>query len=196
MAVRVHGEKHLHRREGVARLNYYQDARSILEEDFQLLCGYCGKDGKVMREKFHIDHFVPKSLDKERENDYYNLVLACPKCNLSKSDKWPTNDKNCSHNGEVGFVDPVSDEYDQHMQRNEDGFVVGITLVGKSMCNMLHLDIRRTDLYWKINSLRDKQKELERLFVEGKLTEEEKDFYIKTNIMLNDYIDEAFVKGE
>lgn len=144
--MRVHGEKKLHRREGINELKHYQDARSILEEDFHFLCGYCGKDGKVMREKFHIDHFVPKSLDKERENDYYNLVLACSKCNLSKSDKWPTRDKKHSYNEKEGFVDPASDEYDQHVQRNEDGYIVGITSVGESMCDMLHLNIRRTDI--------------------------------------------------
>lgn len=194
--MRVHGEKKLHRREGVGELKHYQDARGILEEDFNFLCGYCGKDGKVMREKFHIDHFVPKSLDKERENDYYNLVLACSKCNLSKSDKWPTGDKKHSYNEKEGFVDPASDEYDQHMQRNEDGFIVGITSVGISMCNMLHLNIRRTDLYWKISQLRDKLIELEKLYIGGKLTEQEKDFYIEINMLLNQYIDEAFVKGE
>lgn len=186
----------MHRREGIVGLNHYQDARNILEEDFQFVCGYCGKNGKVMREKFHIDHFVPRSLDRERENDYYNLVLACPKCNLSKSDKWPTRDKRCSHNEEEGFVDPASDEYDKHMQRDEDGFVVGVTSVGKSMCNMLHLDIRRTDLYWKISILRDKLTELEKLYAEGNLTEQEKNFYIETNMVLNHYIDEAFIKGE
>lgn len=51
MVLRVHGDKKLHRREGVTELKHYQDARSILEEDFQFLCGYCGKDGKVMHEK-------------------------------------------------------------------------------------------------------------------------------------------------
>ncbi len=194
--LRVHGDKRLHRREGIAKLNHYQDARSILEEDFQFLCGYCGKNGKIMREKFHIDHFVPRSLDKERENDYYNLVLACSKCNLSKSDKWPTRDKERAHNEKEGFVDPASDEFDQHIQRDKGGFVVGITSVGKSMCNMLHLDIRRTDLYWKINVLRDKLIELEKLYIEGTLTEQEKDFYIEINMTLNHYIDEAFAKGE
>lgn len=194
--MRVHGDKKVCRREGIPQLNHYQDARNLLEQDFQFLCGYCGKNGRVMREKFHIDHFVPKSIDKGRINDYYNLVLACPKCNLSKSDKWPTGDKKSPHNEKEGFVDPASDEYDQHMQRNEDGFVVGITLVGKSICSMLHLDIRRTDLYWKINILRDKQSELEKLYVEGKLTDQEKGFYIDMNMMLNQYIDEAFMKGE
>lgn len=194
--MRVHGEKRLYRREGIPLLNHYQDARNLLEEDFQFLCGYCGKNGRVMHEKFHIDHFVPKSIDNGRINDYYNLVLACPKCNLSKSDKWPTGDKKSPHNEKEGFVDPASDEYDHHMQRNEDGFVVGITSIGKSICSMLHLDIRRTDLYWKINILRDKQSELEKLYVEGKLTDQEKGFYIDMNMMLKQYIDEAFMKGE
>lgn len=194
--MRVHGEKKLHRREGVEQLRYYKDARSILEEDFHFLCGYCGKDGKVMHEKFHIDHFVPQSLDENRKNDYYNLVLACPRCNLSKSDKWPTRDKNKPCNEKEGFVDPASVAYDKHMQRNEEGFVVGVTSVGNSMCNMLHLDIRRTDLYWQIGRLRDILIELEKLYEEGKLTELEKDFYIETNRLLNQYIDEAFIKGE
>lgn len=152
--MRVHGDKVLCRRSGINNLKHYQDVKPILEEDFQFLCGYCGKDGKVMHEKFHIDHFVPKSLDKGRENDYYNLVLACPKCNLSKSDKWPTGDIMHSYNEKEGFVDPVSNEYDHHVFRNNEGFIEGATLVGKSMCKMLHLDIRRTDLYWKIGNLR------------------------------------------
>lgn len=194
--MRVHGEKILHRRTGVGEFKNYRDAKSILEEDFQFLCGYCGKDGKVMHEKFHIDHFVPKSLDEHRINDYYNLVLACPRCNLAKSDKWPTGDKDRPCNEKEGFIDPASEDYDKHMQRSDEGFVAGITSIGNSMCGMLHLDIRRTDLYWKINKLRDTLTELEKMHEEGKLTELEKDFYIKTNKLLNYYIDEAFIKGE
>lgn len=194
--MRVHGEKILRRRSGINMLEHYQEARGILEEDFYFLCGYCGKNGQVMHEKFHIDHFVPRSIDKEQENDYYNLVLACPKCNLSKSKKWPTEDKDYSHNGKEGFVDPASEEYDQHMERNEEGFIVGITPVGKSMCQMLHLDIRRTDLFWQINKVREMLTKLEILFINDKLSELEKDFYIKMNMLLNQYIDESFIKGE
>lgn len=194
--MRVHGETKVARRKGVDELDHYQDARGILEEDFHFLCGYCGKDGKIMHEKFHIDHFVPKSIDKKRENDYYNLVLACPKCNLSKSDKWPTQNPAKPNDGKQGFVDPATPEYDEHMERDVDGYVTGRTDIGRSMCGMLHLDIRRTDLYWKISRLREQQRKLESLYRQGKLTEQEKDFYIETNIILKTYIDEAFWKGE
>lgn len=194
--MRVHGETKVVRRKGMDGLEHYQDARSIREEDFHFLCGYCGKDGRIMHEKFHIDHFVPKSIDKSRENDYYNLVLACPKCNLSKSDKWPTKDCAKPNDGMKGFVDPATAEYDEHMERDANGYVTGRTDVGKSMCGMLHLDIRRTDLYWKISRLREQQRKLENLYRQGRLTEREKDFYIETNILLKTYIDEAFWKGE
>ncbi len=194
--MRVHGDKVIRRREGVSELKYYQDGREQLEQDFHYLCGYCGKDGSVLHQKFHLDHFVPKNLDKSREKDYYNLVLACPRCNLSKSDKWPTGDIMCSHNEEEGFVDPADSEFDEHLERNERGYVVAKTSVGNSMCNMLHLDIRRTDIYWKAAQLRIQLKKLEELFREGKLTEQQKDIYIETNIIFREYIDQAFIKGE
>ena len=61
---------------------------------------------------------------------------------------------------------------------------------------MLHLDIRRTDIYWKAAQLKQQLGELEKLFLEEKLTEKQKDIYIKTNMMFNKYIDQAFTKGE
>lgn len=194
--MRVHGDKVIRRRNNVSELKRYQDGREQLEQDFYYLCGYCGKNGNVLHQKFHLDHFIPKSLDKSREKDYYNLVLACPRCNLSKSDKWPTEDIARPHNGECGFVDPADPEFDEHLERNDKGYVVGKTAVGNSMCNMLHLDIRRTDLYWNAAQLRMQLKELEELFLEGRLTEQQKDIYIETNMIFNEYIDQAFIKGE
>lgn len=194
--MRVHGDKIIERRKNVTGLKHYSDARGILEEDFHSLCGYCGKNGRVMHEKFHTDHFVPKTLDPARINDYYNLVWACPQCNLSKSDKWPTKDKGISNDGTKGFVDPADKQFDEHVKRNEEGYVVGITPVGKSICSMLHLDVRRTDLYWKIDRLRNMEDQLERLFIEGRLGIEESHFYIRINMLLKSYIDEAFDKGE
>lgn len=194
--MRVHGDKIIRRREDAPKLNRNQDGREQLEQDFHYLCGYCGKDGSMLHQLFHLDHFVPKSLDANREKDYYNLVWACQRCNLSKSDKWPTGDIALPHDDEVGFVDPASEEFDEHLERNENGYVVGKTPVGDCMCNMLHLDIRRTDLYWKAAQLKQQLRELEKLFLEEKLTEKQKDIYIKTNMMFNKYIDQAFTKGE
>lgn len=194
--MRVHGDKIIRRRKGVSVLKHYQDGREQIEQDFYYLCGYCGKNGKVLHQKFQLDHFVPKSLDKSREKDYYNLVLACPRCNLSKSDKWPTGDISRPNNGECGFVDPADLEFDQHLERNEKGFVVGKSSVGNSMCHMLHLDIRRTDLYWNAAQLKMQLIELEELFLENRLTEQQKNIYIETNMIFNEYIEQAFIKGE
>ncbi len=194
--MRVHSDKVLRRRSNVGELNRYQEAREDLLEDFYWMCGYCGKSGAIMHQRFHIDHFVPQSLAPELTNDYNNLVLACPKCNRTKSNKWPTKDKNIHNDGYIGFVDPATEEFDQHIERNDHGYIQGKTELGKYMCQSLHFDIRRTDLYWKIQHLYGIQSRLEQLFRDERLNGDEKDFYISSNIMLKEYIQDAFEKGE
>lgn len=75
-------------------------------------------------------------------------------------------------------VDPATKEFDQHLERNDHGFIQGKTKLGKYMCQSLHFDIRRTDLYWKIQHLYETQSRLEELFLEHRLNGDEKDFYI------------------
>ena len=193
--MRVHGDKIIQRRTGVTQLDDYREAKLFLKEDFGEMCGYCGKNSDIMKERFHIDHFVPKSLAPEKVNDYDNLVLACPKCNLTKSNKWPTKNKDMANDGSVGFVDPATSEYDEHLIRDEQGFIRGITPLGKNICKSLNFDVRRTDLYWKIQRLYKVQSELEAL-EKDKLDKEELFFYMKSNVFLKRYIKEAFEKGE
>lgn len=194
--MRVHGDKTIRRRSGVTELKKYNDGREMLAKDFQNICGYCGKDSHVMHERFHTDHFVPVSIAPERENDYYNLVWACPKCNLVKSNKWPTKDKDIVNDGIKGFVDPATEEYDYHIERNENGYIQGKSVLGRHICENLNFHIRRTDLYWKIHSLYKIQEKLEALFDEQKLDETEKDFYIETNRLLKKYVNDAFAERE
>lgn len=47
------------------------------------LCWWCSEP----LTNYHIDHLVP--LARGGSNDASNIVLACPHCNLSKSDKMP-----------------------------------------------------------------------------------------------------------
>ena len=194
--MRVHGDRIIRRRSGITKLKKYSEARKILAEDFKNICGYCGKDSHIMHERFHVDHFVPVSLNPERENDYYNLVWACPKCNLIKSNKWPTENKEIANDGNKGFVDPATEEYDKHIERNEQGYICGKTLLGRNICENLNFHIRRTDLYWKIHSLYKIQEKLEELFDKQKLSEAEKDFYIETNKLLKRYVNDAFDERE
>ncbi len=61
-------------------LDYY---RNILFEEFENKCFYCGKP--VTRQGVHVDHFIPWSFIKD--DKLWNFVLACSKCNTSKSDR-------------------------------------------------------------------------------------------------------------
>ena len=63
-----------------SNLEYY---RNILFEEFENRCFYCGK--KLHRRFVHVDHFIPWSFIKD--DNLWNFVLACPKCNESKNDK-------------------------------------------------------------------------------------------------------------
>ena len=56
--------------------------RDILMKEFQEdRCFYCGKK---LNGNSHVDHFIPWSFVKN--DNLWNFVLACPKCNLKKSD--------------------------------------------------------------------------------------------------------------
>ena len=61
-------------------LEYY---RNILFEEFENKCFYCGKP--LTKNTVHVDHFIPWSFIKD--DNLWNFVLACPKCNISKNDK-------------------------------------------------------------------------------------------------------------
>ena len=58
-----------------------ENVQEILSEQ-KGRCFYC--DNKV-HDTFHVDHVVPLSRGGEDSPD--NLVIACPECNLDKSDK-------------------------------------------------------------------------------------------------------------
>ena len=60
--------------------------RRILFEEFENeSCFYCGKKLVNDGQKVHVDHFVPRAFIKD--DKMWNLVLACPSCNLQKNDK-------------------------------------------------------------------------------------------------------------
>lgn len=64
-------------------LSYY---RQILFDEFEnKRCFYCGKP--LDPNKVDVDHFVPWSFIKD--DNLWNLVLACPTCNRSKNDRLP-----------------------------------------------------------------------------------------------------------
>lgn len=194
--MKIHGDKTIKRRDNMPIRGHYRDYYAELKEDFNSLCGYCGNNCDVVRRKFHVDHFVPKTLDEDRKNDYYNLVLACPKCNIHKSNKWPTKDITKPHNGKEGFVDPATDEFNEHLQRNEKGDIIFVTDVGQYMYKELKFNIRPIRLLWKVCILRNKLDKLNKYIEDNEKTIENLILFREVSNELEKILDDLYEKGE
>lgn len=160
--MRIHGDEKIKRRDNIAVESDFHKYAAALSDDFCHICGYCGKSEMVTTKGFEIDHFVPRTTDPKRETDYYNLVYSCFSCNRKKWGKWPTKDKNLTHNGIEGFIDPATNEYDDHLERNDFGDIVYKTAVGKYMCEKaFKFDQRPMKTIWKYMQILKKQKLIE-----------------------------------
>lgn len=136
-------------RSDVAAQTKYINYRIDLINDFNGACGYCD-DSDARRDPigFHIDHFAPKKRFPDLETAYTNLVYACRFCNMSKSDHWIGNDPNNHHDGTQGFIDPCSTEYDDHIERDELGRIIGKTDLGDYVVKRLGLNLMRHQMLW------------------------------------------------
>ncbi len=157
---RIHGNKILKRRSNVQVQSDYHNYLDDLRTDFKDTCGYCGKTTTITKNAFEIDHFVPKSIDESRINDYNNLVYSCYQCNRKKHNKWPTNDPNIPNNGINGFVDPTSNEYDLHIERTENGDIIGLSEVGRYMIKAFAFDKRPMRELWQLMKLAEEKERL------------------------------------
>ena len=189
--IRVHGDIKIGRRKGMKYKSSYNSFKKELQEDFNFLCGYCGKSSKCFKEDYQIDHFIPKSLEVSRKGDYYNLVNSCRQCNRNKWNKWPTNNVEICHDGKVGFVDPVSDEFDSHLKREKMGRIIPLTEVGSYIVKELKLDIRQTDKVWTVMELEKSKNELKKIIKESGTNDKSKDLLLYFNLtdMLDKYLE-------
>jgi len=159
--LRIHGDKVIKRRVGLEERSDYHEYLPELREDFQYICGYCGKNERVTKNAFEIDHFVPKKYAKSRENDYSNLVYSCYVCNRKKASKWPSENMEVQFIEEKGFVDPATDEYDKHMERKPDGTILGKTKTGKYMAEeAFQFHLRPMREVWQLMQLVEKKKQM------------------------------------
>jgi len=153
---------------------HYRDYRDELKQDFNGRCAYTDCSHKWWADGFHIDHFVPKKPKlanlahlvafQEREHLYTNLVYACPQVNRAKGNDWPSEDPEISIVEGRGYIDPCSD-FNQHFERTDTGAIVpkaGDT-VAAYMWQKLRLYLSRYELYWRIDEISLRTKELLRL---------------------------------
>lgn len=78
-----------HKRRAQKHTSAHYTAAQVLEqvERQKRKCYYCKAKFADGKRAYHIEHIVP--LSRGGSNTIENIVLACPHCNLSKSDKLP-----------------------------------------------------------------------------------------------------------
>lgn len=54
---------------------------------YQRKCMCCGRTPDETGSSLHVDHIIPRSLDRHKELDFNNCQLLCRDCNLGKSNR-------------------------------------------------------------------------------------------------------------
>lgn len=132
-------------------LSDYHAYKPYLEVDFCKKCGYTGCSQMWFGGKrtFQIDHLKPESKYPDLINVYSNLVYCCSYVNRAK---WDDDSPN--------YIDPCDETYDDHFERDGNGFIVGKTRQGKYMVKHMHLDLFRYAIIWNLDRLHERIKKL------------------------------------
>ncbi len=106
------------RRHGPAGYSNYESYRDWLRDEFMFRCVYC-----LHRERwygrattFHIEHFIPVTVDDSGTCKYTNLLYACSTCNNAKTailrvpDPCAVAFGDCLKIGLDGFVEASNDD--------------------------------------------------------------------------------------
>ena len=88
-------KSHTIKRSNPPHYDDYHNYKPYLIKDFSNRCAYCNLNDVSITTPFEIDHFIPKdafkSVRPDFETDYNNLIYACKKCNIAKSNKYEGN---------------------------------------------------------------------------------------------------------
>lgn len=72
---------HLHEQSG----RYQRHSKKRIKAQWNHVCAYCGYQGSAEKKDITLDHVIPKA--KGGPTVRANLVPACRRCNVSKSDR-------------------------------------------------------------------------------------------------------------
>ena len=132
--------------------------------DFKHRCAYCDDLDNIYNGKssYAVEHFAPKGKFPQLRFTYDNLLYACRFCNTSKSDDWPSDSPKINVVGERGYVDPCTNEYYIHLDRdNNTGCIFYKTEIGKYMYEHLKLYLKRHSVSFMMEKIYAKREELE-----------------------------------
>lgn len=108
-----------------------------VRERYGFRCGYCGVSETDSVGELTVDHYEPVSNGGMEDDE--NLVYACFRCNLHKSDTTPYI---VNADGEIvkRILHPLRDALHEHIGENDDGTLFGITGTGESHIEILELN--------------------------------------------------------
>ncbi|WP_182914281.1 HNH endonuclease [Paenibacillus sp. 1011MAR3C5] len=178
----------------------YRSYKPYLSEDFNNRCGYCDDfDGWVGGERtYHIDHFAPKSKFSSLENEYSNLVYACPFCNRFKSNDWPSDDHTVSFIDNKGYIDPCDERYEAHFYRDTYGNIRPNNELAEYMRKKLQLFLSRHRIIWNLTRIKIELDRIKPLLDKHKHDDEKfnriKDIYFQLSMEFQDYLN--YLLGE
>ena len=134
----------------VPQLSDYLEYRDpYLRPDFEYRCAYCLTheyyflDGEAGEVDHHRPLHPPEGLGKDfshLKNVYGNLYWSCPRCNLYKGNRWPTDAQYAA--GER-FLDPCVEDHDAHWDTLTDGTISAKTVTGRYTIRNIRLDRSR-----------------------------------------------------
>jgi hypothetical protein len=131
------------RRHHPMRASDVRKYRDCLRLDFGFECGYClARETEVGPVDpyggFQIDHFRPRSLFKNRQHMYDNLVWTCTLCNRAKGDTWPSRRE---QDAGIRFLDPAEDALGEHVcTRGETVDIINASPSGEFFVETLRLN--------------------------------------------------------
>lgn len=95
-------------------------------------CEYCRMHQSLQGASFHIEHILPRSRGGSDDPD--NLALACPSCNLHKSDRSEVTDPDSGEKTQL--FNPRRDRWRDHFGWH-DYQIVGLTPLGRASVTVL-----------------------------------------------------------
>lgn len=131
--------------------------RPYLEKDFHDRCCYCNMPQNLITSPFHVDHFIPCKVFKGKRDtlwtDYENLMWSCPKCNLSKGDKYQGDFMSTLGIVNELFYNPTVIDYNEIFYRNEYGGIDSDDEKGREIIKQLKLYRPIHNLAWLVEHL-------------------------------------------
>jgi hypothetical protein len=120
------------RRHGPAGYKDYSSYRDWLRDEFAFRCVYCLQRERwnSRRETFHVEHFVPTSVDPDGKCVYSNLLYSCASCNEAKG-------------AILGLPNPCLVAFGSCLRVLADGHIDALNSDGEKLKQVLRLDSDR-----------------------------------------------------